>query len=65
MAKLHEQRDTLRNTVNAYDNGLHDLVCYLCSDKFREDTTVQTADVLNRISEIRQNALAASENRPV
>lgn len=29
--------------------GLHELEEYLTSDKFREDTTVQTQDILNRI----------------
>lgn len=32
--------------------GLHDLKIYLLSTKFHDDPTVQTKDVLNRISEI-------------
>lgn len=36
--------------------GLSDLIQYLSSSKFYEDTTVQTADVIRRIAEFRAHA---------
>jgi hypothetical protein len=33
-------------------DGIADLQCYLSSDKFADDTTVQTADVLRRLRDI-------------
>lgn len=34
---------------------INNLKTYLLSDKFREDTTVQTSDVLHRLEEIKQS----------
>lgn len=50
--RVHEQRDQLAAIVAAYEDGLQDLRLYLSSPKFDEDTTVQVADVLRRLSGI-------------
>jgi hypothetical protein len=58
-----------RKTANcqgcaAYEEGIRDLTSYLTSSKFHEDTTVQTADVLTRLSEIGSSAWQAPDSRP-
>ena len=37
---------------DAYRFGIGQLIGYLTSEKFHEDTTVQTADVIHRLREI-------------
>ncbi len=49
--------------AKAYETAMHEgliqLKAYLCSDKFRTDTTVQVGDVLLRLEEIETNAWRA------
>lgn len=42
----------LKEEIQARDDGIHRLVVYLQSPKFRYDRTVQVDDVLRRIQEI-------------
>lgn len=55
--KSLEKLNTLKNSqIIMYESGLNELVCYLSSSKFWEDTTVQVADVIHRIYEIKSQA---------
>ena len=42
----------LQSEIKSRDDGIRDLAIYLQSSKFRNDTTVQVRDVLNRLQEI-------------
>lgn len=42
----------MQQAIKTRDDGIRDLAIYLQSSKFRNDTTVQVRDVLNRLQEI-------------
>lgn len=46
----------------AYEDGLQDLKIYLNSSKFFTNTTVQCADVIMRLQEIRSFSLARGDD---
>lgn len=46
----------------AYKDGLYDLRIYLNSEKFYKDTTVQCADVLMRLTEIREYSIRKGDD---
>jgi hypothetical protein len=48
--KLEQQNREKTRDIIAIQAELRDLVIYLNSDKFHEDTTVQVSDVLRRIA---------------
>jgi hypothetical protein len=54
--KLRARIAELERVCNRYSEGMTDLEVYLTSSKFYEDTTVQTTDVLNRLSELKNYA---------
>jgi hypothetical protein len=60
--KVHQQRDRLAAELSALMSELTDLISYLSSDKFNEDPTVQTADVIRRIRAAEVAALEAGES---
>jgi hypothetical protein len=60
--KVHQQRDRLAAELAALKAELTDLIGYLISDKFNEDPTVQTADVIRRIRAAEAAALEAGES---
>jgi hypothetical protein len=47
--RLEDENETLREVINTTDYALRQLMSYLQSPKFNDDTTVQVADVLRRI----------------
>ena len=54
------QRDALAAQVEAYKQEIRDLIAYLQSPKFHDDTTVQVADVIRRLREAEQAAGGAA-----
>lgn len=50
--KLHAKIEELKAEKNDAANALDDLRVYLTSEKFRNDTTVQVKDVLDRLPKI-------------
>jgi hypothetical protein len=48
--------------LEALYSGIRDLVGYLISEKFDDDPTVQTADVIRRIGEVTRAAGDAGES---
>ena len=54
--QLQESNTQQAKEIAALKSGLIALEQYMLSPKFRHDPTVQSADVLHRIDEIRQNA---------
>lgn len=50
---LQADLGTIKQALDVYDGEVDELVRYLTSPKFHEDTTVQVQDVLNRISAAR------------
>lgn len=57
--RLTKDVAALKNSLQAYDAGVDDIVRYLTSQKFHEDTTVQVQDVLNRITTARMAVVDA------
>lgn len=54
--QLEDDKVRLSACTNAALTGLADMLAYLHSDKFTNDTTVQVQDIVNRVREI-QNAV--------
>jgi SOS response regulatory protein OraA/RecX len=57
--RLHETVKAQERELTALSEGIRDLSAYLQSEKFWEDPTVQVCDVLNRLSWLRDAAMAA------
>ena len=55
--KLEAENTDLKARVEATDQGIQDLISYLCSDKFADDSTVQVRDVLKRLEQGAQAGL--------
>lgn len=66
MPSIKQMRhDTLigaERELNALQEGLTDLVQYLCSSKFNDDPTVQVQDVMNRVTVARCAGFDARSN---
>ena len=58
MATLVEQRNTLQSIVDTYEESLYEMKLYLMSDKFRQDSNVNTGDILLRLQEIQQQVIS-------
>jgi hypothetical protein len=54
--RLKDEKAATAAELRGLLEGLLDLMDYLCSDKFREDSTVQVADVIHRINEAKSRA---------
>ena len=52
--ELEQEKIRLSAATSAALTGIADLVEYLHTAKFHEDTTVQTADVVRRLREIQE-----------
>ena len=57
--KLHERVKHQQELLSMYSYWLEDLSYHLLTPKFREDTTIQVADIQLRISEIKRNLFHA------
>ena len=52
---LKNENDALKGRLETTSQEITNLAAYLLSDKFWTDTTVQTADVLRRLEDIRSH----------
>jgi len=55
--RLENEKKNTSAELGGLKDGLHDLIRYLNSSKFHNDTTVQVSDILNRIGEIRNSSI--------
>jgi hypothetical protein len=55
--KLNIEIARLKGELQAYEDGINDLRIYLNSSKFSVDTTVQCADVIMRLQEVRSYSI--------
>lgn len=51
--RLTSDNTELRETLDGVDETVADLIRYLTSSKFHDDTTVQVSDVLARLQPLR------------
>jgi|GEM_PF-5889422 len=51
--KLQAENQALRQALASWNDGLSDVMRYLQSSKFWEDTTVQVSDAMMRLTEAR------------
>jgi hypothetical protein len=54
--QLQRDRLTFETESNELNKGINELIGYLCSSKFHDDTTVQAADVIRRLRDIQSAA---------
>lgn len=59
--RLQNENEAKARQVEELEAGIADLVSYLTSPKFNDDTTVQVSDVLLRLSEIKSAAQYAHD----
>ena len=55
--RIEAENTDLKARMEATDQGIQDLISYLCSDKFADDSTVQVRDVLKRLEQGAQAGL--------
>lgn len=60
--KLQLDNGELKNDIKRIDEEVNDLLRYLHSTKFHQDTTVQVSDVVLRLSGIREILLKNKED---
>ena len=57
--KLHDRVKHQQELLSMYSGWVDELSYHLSTPKFREDTTIQVADIQLRISEIKRNLFHA------